>query len=118
MKNAVQTAALAAAVFASSAAAAGCPNVLIPTYSLPRVAPGWQAQLVANGFKKPRQIKFDNEGALLVLDAGVGVKRLKLTDNGGTCLSVTSNELLINRTGVRNQARRKVPYTPVQASSD
>jgi hypothetical protein len=97
--KALHAAALAAAVYSASALAA-CANVLIPSYNLPRVAPGWQAQLIANGFKKPRTLRVDTEGNLLVLDAGIGVKRLKLTDNGGTCVAIAENKLLINMTGV------------------
>jgi hypothetical protein len=97
----LQATALAALLFVSSSLAA-CPNVLIPSYELPLVAPGWQAQLIANGFKKPRSIHVDSEGALLVVDSGVGVRRLTFKDEGNTCLTVTENKLLINNTGVCN----------------
>ncbi|KAK7731541.1 hypothetical protein SLS53_008781 [Cytospora paraplurivora] len=59
-----------------SCLATACSTILEPEYSPPTVASGWTAQLVANGFTKPRSLAFDALGALLVLDSGVGIKRL------------------------------------------
>ncbi|ROV87989.1 hypothetical protein VSDG_09198 [Cytospora chrysosperma] len=59
---------------------------------------GWAAQLVANGFTKPRTLAFDSSGALLVLDSGVGVKRLTFTDHGGSCLIPDTPVLVVNAT--------------------
>lgn len=98
--RAVNTA-VAAAVFCSSAClaeATQCQTILAPTYTPPSVASGWTAQLIANGLKKPRSIQFDTAGALLVADAGVGIRRITFTDNGGTCLAVNQNQLLVNQT--------------------
>ena len=97
---------LTGGLYASGVFAAGCATVLVPSYSAPLVAPGWQAQLIANGFKKPRSLYFDSQDNLIVLDAGVGVRRLKFTDNGGTCLSIADNNLLINMTTVRRTPTR------------
>jgi hypothetical protein len=96
----LRTAAFAAGLFAFGVLSS-CPTVLVPSYNLPQLAPGWQAQLIANGFKKPRSLLFDSAGSLLVLDSGVGIKRLQLTDHGDTCVSVASNQLLVNQTSVR-----------------
>ncbi|KAJ0160455.1 hypothetical protein CTA2_7943 [Colletotrichum tanaceti] len=93
------TAALAVAAVASTVVLAQeCADVLSPSYTAPQVAPGWQAQLVATGYKKPRTIHVDSEGALLVLDAAVGVYRVTFQDNGGTCLKVMESKLLVNNT--------------------
>lgn len=100
--RAVNTA-VAAAVFCSSAClaeATQCQTILAPTYTPPSVASGWTAQLIASGLKKPRSIQFDTAGALLVADAGVGIRRITFTDNGGTCLAVNQNQLLVNQTTV------------------
>lgn len=91
--------ALAAALFAAGALAK-CENVIVPSYQSPTLASGWQGQLVANGFKKPRTLHFDTEGNLIILDAGVGVRRVKFTDNGDTCLEVAENKLLIDNKDV------------------
>lgn len=93
-------AALAVAA-ATTALAQQCADIITPSYTAPQVAAGWQAQLVANGFKKPRTIHVDSEGALLVLDAAVGVYRVTFKDNGGTCLTLTESKLLVNNTRVR-----------------
>ena len=73
-----------------------CANVLKPSYSAPVAAKGWKAQLIATGLSKPRGIKFDSNGALLVVEVGVGITYLDLTDNGGTCLFVANNRTLVS----------------------
>ena len=40
------------------------------------VARGYVFRLVANGLSRPRKIHFDDEGHLLVVDTGVGVRAL------------------------------------------
>ncbi|SPO07480.1 related to L-sorbosone dehydrogenase [Cephalotrichum gorgonifer] len=89
--------ALAIALHAATSFCA-CENVLSPSHQTPVLASGWQGQLIANGFTKPRSIHFDTAGSLIVLDSGVGVRRVRLEDKGDTCLSVTENELLIDDT--------------------
>ncbi|KAF6824212.1 glucose sorbosone dehydrogenase [Colletotrichum plurivorum] len=91
----LRTAALAV-VAATAVTAQECADILVPSYNAPRLAPGWQAQLVATGYKKPRTIHVDSEGALLILDATVGVYRVTFEDNGGTCLRVLESKLLID----------------------
>ncbi|KAK1997763.1 glucose sorbosone dehydrogenase [Colletotrichum falcatum] len=92
-RNAAFAVAAATAVLAQE-----CADVLTPSYNAPQVAPGWQAQLVATGYKKPRTIHVDSRGALLVLDAAVGVYRVTFKDNGGICLAVMESKLLVNNT--------------------
>lgn len=101
--NGVAKAAFAAGLLSTGALAqtTACSSVLTPAYSpLPAVASGWQAQLVASGLKKPRSIQFDSTGALLIVDSGAGVLRYTFTDNGGTCLQLDKQQLLINQTNV------------------
>ncbi|KAF4832960.1 hypothetical protein CGCTS75_v004208 [Colletotrichum tropicale] len=86
------------AAAATAAVAQTCADVIVPSYTPPQVAAGWQAQLVANGYKKPRTIHVDGEGALLVLDAAVGVYHVTFKDNGGTCLTLAGSKLMINNT--------------------
>lgn len=90
---------LATALFAVGAVAK-CENVIVPAYQAPTLANGWQGQLVGNGFKKPRTLHFDSEGNLIILDAGVGVRRVKFTDNGDTCLEISENKLLVDNKDV------------------
>ena len=72
----------------TTAQATACATVLTPAYSAPVAAKGWKAQLIATNLTNPRSIKFDSDGALLVLEARTGLRRLTFNDNGGTCLSV------------------------------
>ncbi|KAH6682404.1 hypothetical protein F5X68DRAFT_277451 [Plectosphaerella plurivora] len=72
---------------ASSFAAEACSNTLEPDYSAPIAGDGWSYRLVTKDLLSPRSILVDGRGALLVLDAGSGIKRLVLKDDGGTCVS-------------------------------
>ena len=85
----------------STAAADTCANTLTTKFSAPVVAGGWSYRLVANGFKRPRGILFDQEGGLLVVDSQVGITRLALTDGGGTCLSVSKQTAVVSSSDVR-----------------
>lgn len=78
----------------ASSSSASCAT-LTPSYDAPVAAEGWKAQLIATGLTKPRGIKFDSNGGLLVIEAGVGLRRLTFTDNGGTCLSLKGNTSVI-----------------------
>jgi opacity protein-like surface antigen len=98
--NGVAKVAVAAGLFSAALAQSACSSVLVPTYTAPAVASGWQAQLVAGGLKKPRSIQFDSAGALLIVDSGKGVLRYTFTDNGDTCLQVDKQQLLIDQTAV------------------
>jgi glucose/arabinose dehydrogenase len=93
--NRVAKAALAVGLSAS-ALAQSCDKVLVPSYDLPVVAAGWQAQLIAGELTKPRSLQFDSSGALLVVESGKGITRHTLKDNGGTCISVSESKTLID----------------------
>lgn len=96
MRQVAYGAALTVAILIQSTLAQTCSSTLRPQYSNPVVAGGWSFRLVANGFTRPRGIVFDQSGALLVVDSRVGVVRLTLTDDGGTCLSVKNKTIVIN----------------------
>ncbi|KAK4119050.1 soluble quino protein glucose dehydrogenase [Parathielavia appendiculata] len=97
MRNTGVSGALAAGLYATAAVAqTQCSNILVPTYSPPVVASGWQAQLVAGGLTKPRSIAFDSTGALLVVESGQGISRHRFTDNGGTCLASNHSHMLVD----------------------
>lgn len=101
----LRTAAVAALVAATAnwvlADDATCDTILYPSYAAPAVHPGWKAQLVMEGLLKPRTLEVDPEGALLILDAGVGIRRVTFRDHGSTCLEVDENELLVEDDRVR-----------------
>lgn len=82
--------ALAAAILV----AGKCSNELKASHDIV-AAEGWSHRLIANGIKKPRSIMFDSAGGLLVVDSGIGITRLVLQDDGGTCLSVKSKTAVI-----------------------
>jgi glucose/arabinose dehydrogenase len=96
------TSGLALLLLATSAQAqSSCDiNDLEVSYPAPVVADGWSYRLVAEGFTKPRGILFDSDGALLVVDSGVGLLRLTLRDNNGTCLAVDENTTLLENEDV------------------
>jgi glucose/arabinose dehydrogenase len=94
----VTNSALAAGLYYAAAAAAqgtACSQVIVPSYSAPVVAGGWQAQLVAGGLTKPRSMQFDSTGALLVVESGKGISRHRFTDNGGTCLASNHSHMIV-----------------------
>jgi hypothetical protein len=107
MKNPLSKSVIAASLYAAAAVAqTGCPQVLMPANAAPVVANGWQAQLVAGGLTKPRNIAFDSTGALLVVESGKGISRHRFDDNGGTCLSPNHSHMLVEMTEVSEPLRR------------
>ena len=77
-------------------AQASCPSALKPSYPAPILAQGYKAQLVAHGFRYPRGIRFDSEGALLVVDAGNGIVALTLEADKNDSISVSNTKILIS----------------------
>ncbi|KAK1981953.1 hypothetical protein LZ30DRAFT_749672 [Colletotrichum cereale] len=78
-----------------SVSAQECRNLLKPGYKTPIVARGWTFRLVTDGYDRPRIILFNQQGALLLVDARSGIKHLKLNDDGGTCSSVSGERTII-----------------------
>jgi hypothetical protein len=66
------------------------------------VAPGFVARLVAQNLTSPRGIKFDNEGALLVVEQDKGITALTLVESGTGCWSVSSRKTVINDTSLNH----------------
>lgn len=79
----------------TSTSPTACATVLTPSYSSPVVAAGWKAQLIATDLTRPRGMKFDSNGGLLVVQVTVGITHLTFEDGGGTCLSVKSTKALL-----------------------
>ncbi|KAF2739844.1 soluble quino protein glucose dehydrogenase [Polyplosphaeria fusca] len=82
---------------ATTTAAPSCASSIAPKNGEPSVAPGWQVQVVKNELSTPRTILFDSEGHLLVLESGVGVTVMNLTQDEGGCVRADGNpERIIN----------------------
>lgn len=97
--NAVGTALICA--WGANAQYGTCSNVLKSSYSAPVVGSGWVAQLVATNLTKPRSILWDNSGHLLVVEQGIGIRRLSFNDNGTTCLEVSDSSSVVEDGDVR-----------------
>ena len=94
---------LQAVLAQSSIAGASCSPTLTASYAAPSVADGYIARLVANNLTKPRGIKFDSQGTLLVVEQGSGITALSLIDSGKECISVGTRKTVINDTTVSLQ---------------
>lgn len=92
---------LAGLTIVTNLAQAKCSNDLKPGYDRPVPAEGWSYRLIANGLTTPRGIRFDSQGALLVVEEGARITRVVLQDDGGTCLSAKSNNAVVEDTSVR-----------------
>ena len=78
-----------------------CLSTLTPTNSIKSsVASGYRAALAATGLTVPRGIQFDKSGNLLVVEQGVGLTSLHLEDNDGICISVKSQNSVVESTNV------------------
>lgn len=87
---------------ALSKVSSSCSTTLTPTNSIkPSVASGYQAALVATGLTSPRSIQFDRSGNLLVVEQSKGVTSHYFNDNGGICVSVKSQNSVVEATNVR-----------------
>lgn len=75
-------------------------NSLKTSYPAPVAADGWSYRLVATELSRPRGILFDTDGALIVVDTGVGLVHLELEDQGRTCLRVRKKTVLLENEDV------------------
>jgi glucose/arabinose dehydrogenase len=90
---------VALAALSSSAAAQSCATIS-PAYA-PTWGSGFSGHVVMNGLKTPRGMVFDSQNNLLVVESGgAGVRYIKLTDNGGMNVCVTSSKQIIPERGV------------------
>ncbi|KIW06982.1 uncharacterized protein PV09_02641 [Verruconis gallopava] len=69
---------------------------LTASYPAPTLAAGYAARLVASGLQRPRGIKFDTKGRLLVVEQSLGIQAITFNDYGGDCLSVKSKDAVVN----------------------
>lgn len=83
------------------AVAPGCTSTLTSSHPTPVVASGWSVQLVATGLARPRGILFDSNGALLVVQQGVGIVHLALNSSENFCVEVSKITNLVNSSAVR-----------------
>ena len=88
--------------------ASSCSQTLTPAKSVrPTIASGYRMALVATGLTKPRSIQFDSAGNLLVVQSGVGIASLAFQDAGGLCLSVTTQQTVVDASEVCHGAQDK-----------
>ena len=65
---------------------------------------------MATGLTNPRSIEFDNAGNLLVVQAGAGITRLQLQDNGGICVTVKSKKTVVQASTVSRVILIRICY--------
>ena len=86
---------------AAATTQSACSITLTPTNSItPTAASGYRIAVVATGLTKPRSIRFDSKGNLLVVQQGVGIVNLAFADHGGTCLTVDKMQTVITNSSV------------------
>ncbi|KAF3760368.1 soluble quino protein glucose dehydrogenase [Cryphonectria parasitica EP155] len=98
-------------------AATTCQTILSPSYSPPTVSSGWTASLAASGLSKPRTIVFDESGALLVLENGVGIKRITFTNQSDSCLTAETAVVIVNETSLNHGLVLSNDGTTIYASN-
>lgn len=76
----------------ASASATACASTIAPQHAAPSVAAGWRAEVVASGLSSPRGILFDSEGAMLVVEQGSGVVRVRLNEEAGSCVRIDGDK--------------------------
>ena len=72
-----------------------CSSSLQPDYPFPTIAEGFTARLVINGLTEPRGITIDSQGALLVVEQGVGISAFRLTDGSHGCVGVDGDKITV-----------------------
>jgi len=79
----------------TSASATACESTIAPQHAAPSVAAGWRAEVVANGLSDPRGILFDSEGALLVVEQGTGIARVRFNEEQGSCVRMDGEKEMV-----------------------
>ena len=85
--------------FAGVANAQSCST---PNYPAPSLADGYVARLVTSDLRTPRGIKFDSNGALLVVESGHGITALNLEHSANGCISVSSKKSVVSDAGLNH----------------
>jgi len=102
----------------SSIATASCtPTLTAASHAAPSVAAGYVARLVANNLTAPRGIKFDSQGALLVVEQNSGIVALTLTNTSEDCFSVSSVKTVVNDTTLNHGIEISSDGSTLYASS-
>lgn len=96
MKRNTRDTALLLATAALATAQSSCSSTLSASYPAPSVAEGYVARLVAQDLTSPRGIKFDSDGALLVVEEGVGVSALTPMGEDGDCMTLGNRKLVVD----------------------
>lgn len=96
---------------------AACSNALKPSYPAPIMADGYKAQLIQQDLNYPRDIIFDTEGALLVVDSGQGVVALTLDESDDDCISVTNSKTVVSDSSLDHGIELSSDGTTLYASS-
>ncbi|KAI1267054.1 soluble quino protein glucose dehydrogenase [Xylariaceae sp. FL1019] len=78
-------------VFAGESAISACPNIDDSLYEY-QTAPGWSAVKIATGLHSPRDLIFDGQGRLLVVQKGLGISQHSIDANG----CITASKMLIS----------------------
>ena len=119
MTNTIRTSLLTAALLQTFATAqqSSCSSTLTSSYAAPSMADGYVARLVANNLTSPRGIKFDNSGALLVVEEGVGISALDFEDSGNDCVSVMRRKLVVDEPSLNHGIEMSEDGETLYASS-
>ncbi|KAI1809241.1 soluble quino protein glucose dehydrogenase [Poronia punctata] len=89
-----------------------CPGVPAPLYPY-NTAPGWSYIKVADGLSNPRDLIFDSQGRLLIVQKGVGVSQHSLDLNG----CVTNTSLVVSDANLNHGIRLSPDEKTLYASS-
>ena len=100
----------------STSIASSCSST-IKSPATPSVAPGYVARLVANKLSTPRGITFDSQDNLLVVESGTGITALKISDDGGGCISSPSRKTVIDDTSLNHGITLSPDGSTLYASS-
>ncbi|KAM3421495.1 hypothetical protein BST61_g1887 [Cercospora zeina] len=85
-------------------------------YPAPSLASGWRAHIIANDLEKPRSLKRDINGHLLVADQGVGITRLTF-EGEAPCLTVADRQQIISNSSLNHGLELSPDNSVLYASS-
>lgn len=101
---------------AATTKAKTCTTSLPLKYAAPSLASGYVARLVATGLTTPRSIKFDTNGALLVVESGVGVTALTLDESNPSCVIEKSRKVVVANNALNHGLELSPAGTTLYAS--
>lgn len=78
------------ATASAQSTSSSCQSSIAPKNAAPSIAPGFRAEVIANGLRDPRALMFDRDGALLVVESSHGITRLQLSGDGA-CVRATGD---------------------------